>query len=81
MLRSLAVLMTVLLGIGVAAGTSAAAGAKKRLHASVHPRHARPAVSPLAANGYNGYYEHVLDRVPFGSQLWWRVYDGMPKSR
>jgi hypothetical protein len=29
--------------------------------------------NPLAANGYTGYYERVLDRVPYGSQLWWRV--------
>ena len=29
--------------------------------------------NPMAANGYRGYYEHVLDKVPYGSQLWWRV--------
>jgi len=53
------------------------------------PRKKRPPVvqsgasysNPLAANGYTGYYERVLDKVPFGSQLWWRVYDSYPKGR
>ena len=36
--------------------------------------------SPLAANGYTGYYERVLDRVPYGSQLWWRVYHSYPRN-
>ena len=34
----------------------------------------------LAANGYTGYYERVLDRVPYGSQLWWRVYHSYPRN-
>ena len=33
-----------------------------------------------AENGYNGYYERVLERVPFGSQLWWRVYHSYPRG-
>ena len=36
--------------------------------------------NPLAANGYTGYYERVLDRVPYGSQLWWRVYHSYPRN-
>ena len=36
--------------------------------------------NPLAANGYAGYYERVLDRVPYGSQLWWRVYHSYPRN-
>ena len=34
--------------------------------------------NPMAQNGY---YENILDRAPFGSQLWWRVYDSYPKGR
>jgi hypothetical protein len=34
----------------------------------------------MAANGYSGYYERVLDKVPYGSQLWWRVYDSIPRN-
>lgn len=37
--------------------------------------------NPMAENGYNGYYERVLEKVPFGSQIWWRVYDSYPKGR
>ena len=36
--------------------------------------------NPLAANGYTGYYERVLNRVPYGSQLWWRVYHSYPSN-
>jgi len=36
--------------------------------------------NPQAANGYTGYYERVLDRVPYGSQLWWRVYHSYPRN-
>jgi len=35
----------------------------------------------LATNGEGGYYAHILDKVPLGSQLWWRVYDAQPKGR
>jgi hypothetical protein len=36
--------------------------------------------NPPAANGYSGYYERVLNRVPYGSQLWWRVYHSYPRN-
>ena len=36
--------------------------------------------NPPAANGYTGYYERILDRVPYGSQLWWRVYHSYPRN-
>jgi len=36
--------------------------------------------NPQAANGYTGYYERVLDRVPYGTQLWWRVYHSYPRN-
>jgi hypothetical protein len=74
----LTVLMTVVLGTGLTAEAGAAAAKRKRPHAVAYER---PAGNPLAANGYTGYYERVLDRVPYGSQLWWRVYDSMPKGR
>ena len=61
-----------------AAATVNATAKKKRLHV---PQHGESYSNPLAANGYSGYYERVLDKVPFGSQLWWRVYDSQPKGR
>jgi hypothetical protein len=53
---------------------------KKRLDAGI-ARHAAMPARSLASNGESGYYEHILDKVPFGSQLWWRVYDSQPKGR
>jgi hypothetical protein len=61
-------------------GNANAAPHKGRAAAAV----ARPATLPapqLAANGYSGYYERVLGKVPFGSQLWWRVYESQPRGR
>ena len=72
------VLMTVVLGAGLV-GEASAAGLKRKRSPAV--AYERAAGTPLAANGYTGYYERVLDRVPYGSQLWWRVYDSMPKGR
>ena len=37
--------------------------------------------NPMAENGYNGYYERVLEKVPFGSPIWWRVWESYPKGR
>ena len=34
--------------------------------------------NPTAAN--SGYHERILDRVPFGTQLWWRVYHSYPRN-
>ena len=53
---------------------------KKRVEAGI-ARHAAMPARSLAMNGESGYYEHILDKVPFGSQLWWRVYDSQPKGR
>jgi hypothetical protein len=62
------------------------AGARqKRQHVAVSRKHVAAGTSaprnPMAQNGYNGYYENILDKAPFGSQLWWRVYDSYPKGR
>jgi hypothetical protein len=53
---------------------------KKRAHAGL-VRQATVAARPSAVDGYTGYYEHILDKVPFGSQLWWRIYESQPKGR
>ena len=37
-----------------------------------------------AARGESDYYEHILDKVPFGSKRWWSIYDeqnGTPDAR
>jgi hypothetical protein len=39
-----------------------------RQHTMTKPSHPRP-------QGGSDYFEHVLEKVPFGSQRWWSVYD------
>jgi len=77
--RIAASLVLPMLAVGLA-GNGMAAPHKKRADAPIARLTATPERS-MAANGYTGYYEHILDKVPFGSQLWWRVYDSQPKGR
>jgi len=76
--RMFALILALAFSAGLSSQADAAAAKKKRLHVGAYTQSAS---NPLAANGYTGYYERVLDRVPYGSQLWWRVYDSMPKGR
>jgi len=57
-----------------------AAPYKKRAEAGI-ARQATTSGRSMAVNGYDGYYEHILDKVPVGSQPWWRVYESQPKGR
>ena len=77
MKKIFALLVALMLAAALSGQAGAATAKKKRLHG----QHGEPYANPLAANGYAGYYERVLDKVPFGSQLWWRVYDSQPKGR
>ena len=80
----LAAMMVSLLGLSQVGSAHAAAYKKTRPHAHHYTSEigvrANPLANPLAANGYHGYYERVLDRVPYGTQLWWRVYHSYPKN-
>ena len=75
-------LISLVIALALSAGLSTYADAapvkRKRPHHTSDVVHSS---NRMAENGYSGYYERVLDRVPFGSQLWWRVYDSMPKGR
>jgi len=70
-----AIIMVPLLALIQAGSADAAALKKTRPTSKIGMR-----ANPLAANGYTGYYERVLDRVPYGSQLWWRVYHSYPRN-
>ena len=49
------------------AGPAYAVGRKKpRPHAHHYTSEIGVRINPLAANGYSGYYERVLERVPYG---------------
>ena len=75
----------VLLAVGLAGDADAGTGKKRRAHVEERGGHVAARAhgyrNAMAENGYNGYYERVLGSVPFGSQLWWRVYDSYPKGR
>ena len=65
----------------MAVPAEAASHRKKQSRAAWHAERGSVATrDPKAENGYNGYYENVLERVPFGSQLWWRVYHSYPRG-
>jgi len=70
-----AIVMVPLLALIQSGPADAAARKKTRPTSEMSMR-----ANPQAANGYTGYYERVLDRVPYGSQLWWRVYHSYPRN-
>ena len=74
-----ALLVVPLLVVGLASNAKAAPH-KRRVDAGIARQAPMPVRLP-ATNGDSGYYEHILDKVPFGSQLWWRVYESQPKGR
>ena len=66
--------------IGLSAGHADAADRpqKQRLQAGqsgTHPPKARSDRKPAPGPGEATYYEHVLEKVPFGSKRWWDIYE------
>jgi hypothetical protein len=47
---------------------------KRRLQAARHPAPKARYRTP-GSGGETGYYEHVLEKVPFGSKRWWGIYE------
>lgn len=81
MKSALASFAALLLVAGVASHADAGNPKKKRLHTSQYKKH----YAPKATYGYRSqasgagsdstdYYEHVLEKVPFGSKRWWSIY-------
>ena len=75
-----ATMMLSVLALCQTAPADATARKKTQPHAYHYTSATSMRANPLAANGYAGYYERVLDRVPYGSQLWWRVYHSYPRN-
>jgi hypothetical protein len=75
----LAFLAAALILAGAAADAEAASQTRKRAHAGQHKKHSPPRAygyrKPASGNGSSDYYEHLLDKVPFGSQRWWQIYE------
>ena len=76
----LATILVPLLALSQVGPADAAGHKKTRPHAHHYTSELSVRANPLAANGYSGYYERVLDRVPYGTQLWWRVYHSYPRN-
>ena len=74
--------ISALVGLSLVVGLTGHADAarppqKKRLQASHHGTQA-PKVrypKPRSGDGEANYYEHVLEKVPFGSKRWWSIYE------
>ncbi|HEY7084218.1 MAG TPA: hypothetical protein VH519_05320 [Hyphomicrobiaceae bacterium] len=70
-----------LLALSLVAGLAGHADAgqphRKRLHASQPSTHAPKVRDHKPGSGVadTGYYEHVLEKVPFGSKRWWDIYE------
>ncbi|HEY7084219.1 MAG TPA: hypothetical protein VH519_05325 [Hyphomicrobiaceae bacterium] len=79
-LQRIAASVVVALLAAALASTGMAAPHKKRAGPGIARQAAIPGRS-LGANGQDGYYEQILDKVPFGSQRWWRIYEAQPKGR
>jgi hypothetical protein len=75
-------IMVPLLALSQAGPADAATRKEMRLHAHRYATETsqRGHSNPMMANGYSGYYERVLNKVPYGSQLWWRVYHSYPRN-
>jgi hypothetical protein len=81
----LALMMAAVPAASLAAQADAFGQEKKGRQAS---RHIKPGGvgtrvnrNPMGAGDVNGYQEHLLEKVPFGSRRWWTIYEGEPLGR
>ena len=76
MLTSLVALSLVTGLAGQADAASSANRKKKRLQGNHYAKPYRTTGRQPASNGSSDdYYEHLLDKAPFGSKRWWSIYD------
>ena len=82
---ALTCIMVVAPPFGVAGQASASGKERTHAHANRHlksiGRDVREPRSPVRASGGNGYQERLLDKVPFGSPVWWQIYEGEPLGK
>jgi hypothetical protein len=81
-MRTVRACLVALLVLNQAGPIDAATQKNSRLYANryIKPHETNARGNPMAANGYSGYHERVLDKAPFGSQRWWRVYHSYPRN-
>ena len=71
--------------VGVAADASAKSKKKKKYRSAPYAQTYEPRYygngQSMRDDNYAGYYEHRLDKVPFGSRLWWKVQEyNLPRN-
>lgn len=82
MLKAGAACLLALSLVAASVGAAEAASTRKGKRVQSSPAAAAPAQSrnPMTQSSYNGYYERIENRVPFGSKIWWDVYSSMPRG-
>ena len=53
--------------------TDQATAAPLRNKERAHRQHTMTKPPPRPQQGGNDYYENLLDKVPFGSERWWKI--------
>jgi hypothetical protein len=62
------------IAVGLATDADAVTYKKKRLQVGQHPNRAS-STYPDQDDSPDGYYEHRLQAVRFGSRRWWAIFD------
>lgn len=60
---------------GLAGQATAASRKKHRPQIDPYGQSYRPVTRQSSSGANSDYYEHLLDKVPFGSRRWWSIYD------
>jgi|KBSSwiStaDraftv2_1062776.scaffolds.fasta_scaffold1428183_2 hypothetical protein len=70
-----ALLAALCLSAGPAGTADAASRKKAQRHADSYGKAYGTKGRQPSASSNSDYYEHLLDKVPFGSRRWWSTYD------
>jgi hypothetical protein len=74
---TISALLALSLAVGLAGHADAGQPHRKRFKASRQGTPAPKVGYPKSGSGQGAanYYEHVLEKVPFGSKRWWSIYE------
>jgi hypothetical protein len=69
------IVVSALVSLALAASlVGQATAAPSRNKKQAHRQHTMTKPSHRPPQGVGNYYQHLLDKVPFGSQRWWSIY-------
>ena len=88
-MRTTAPLLAIIVALAPAAGLAAQAEGSgpdksgRKINRQSKPANAgtRAYRRPMRGRDVDGYQEHLLEKVPFGSRRWWTIYEGEPLGR